>query len=332
MKKTIMLSAAAIALGVQMVHTVTVNADELPAEQTKAKDETPANVDAEADSKAPEQEVTGDTVNEDLDGSEQETVADVNGSNDNPEKNPDDTTTTDKNDEDKSTQEETDVDSIKEYPVDDQGRPYDPETGRLIDTNGKKDHGWTDRSQLDADSVVRSGHLTDMVYGMWGDVASRPQTPKTEKLIEKIKAAAKFLQPEFGLHYSSRDELEAYFANFDKEMATIETYNDDGTPVEPVVPEEPVKPVDDTKKTSSSSSHSSNHSSVVIVENDTTESVDLTVTTIRQASLVTKDGKRVINRELVNDSAWHVEEKATINGQTMYRISENEWVSANDVK
>jgi len=57
-----------------------------------------------------------------------------------------------------------------------------------------------------------------------------------------------------------------------------------------------------------------------------------TVRTKHMALLYTLDGNQVKNRALAGNSAWYSDRYATINGQTMYRVATNEWVSANDLK
>jgi len=56
------------------------------------------------------------------------------------------------------------------------------------------------------------------------------------------------------------------------------------------------------------------------------------VTTKNQAALFTKDGKKVNNRALAANTAWYTDKNAIINGQKMYHVATNEWVSANDIK
>lgn len=56
------------------------------------------------------------------------------------------------------------------------------------------------------------------------------------------------------------------------------------------------------------------------------------VTTKNQAMLFTKDGKQVKNRALAANTAWYTDKNQIINGQKMYHVATNEWVSANDIK
>jgi len=56
------------------------------------------------------------------------------------------------------------------------------------------------------------------------------------------------------------------------------------------------------------------------------------VTTKNQAALFTKNGEKVNNRALAANTAWYTDKNAIINGQKMYHVATNEWVSANDVK
>lgn len=57
-----------------------------------------------------------------------------------------------------------------------------------------------------------------------------------------------------------------------------------------------------------------------------------TITTNKQAHLYTGKGKLITNRVLGNNTAWLTDQSATIDGQTMYRVATNEWLSANDIK
>lgn len=57
-----------------------------------------------------------------------------------------------------------------------------------------------------------------------------------------------------------------------------------------------------------------------------------TVTTNKQASLYTATGKRVTDRALSASTPWYSDRTSTINGQTMYRVATDEWVSAEDIQ
>lgn len=61
------------------------------------------------------------------------------------------------------------------------------------------------------------------------------------------------------------------------------------------------------------------------------ESMETNIVTSRLASLYTSTGKLVKNRALDANTAWKTDRAAKINGQTMYRVASNEWVSANDI-
>jgi len=56
------------------------------------------------------------------------------------------------------------------------------------------------------------------------------------------------------------------------------------------------------------------------------------VTTSHLAYLYTAQGKAVNDRALSAHSAWFTDRYATINGEKMYRVSTDEWVSSNDVE
>lgn len=57
-----------------------------------------------------------------------------------------------------------------------------------------------------------------------------------------------------------------------------------------------------------------------------------TVTTNKQAFLYHKNGDQVANRGLAANTSWYTDQSATINGQKMYRVATDEWLSVNDVK
>jgi len=54
--------------------------------------------------------------------------------------------------------------------------------------------------------------------------------------------------------------------------------------------------------------------------------------TKNEARLYTANGDIVRSRALAGNTAWHTDKSATINGQTMYRVATNEWVSSADLK
>lgn len=54
--------------------------------------------------------------------------------------------------------------------------------------------------------------------------------------------------------------------------------------------------------------------------------------TKNEARLYTGNGNLVAGRALSKNTSWFTDKSATINGQTMYRVSTNEWVGANDIK
>lgn len=55
------------------------------------------------------------------------------------------------------------------------------------------------------------------------------------------------------------------------------------------------------------------------------------VFTKNDTRLYQANGQKVTNRALAKNTAWRTDKSATINGQTMYRVATNEWVSANDL-
>ena len=56
------------------------------------------------------------------------------------------------------------------------------------------------------------------------------------------------------------------------------------------------------------------------------------VSSNKVAGLYTSKGNKVTNRALAADSLWYSDRTATINGQTMYRVATDEWISARDTK
>ena len=56
------------------------------------------------------------------------------------------------------------------------------------------------------------------------------------------------------------------------------------------------------------------------------------VTTKNMATLYTESGVKITNRALAPNTPWYTDRSATINGQKMYRVATNEWVSAIDIK
>lgn len=54
--------------------------------------------------------------------------------------------------------------------------------------------------------------------------------------------------------------------------------------------------------------------------------------TKNEARLYTANGDIVRSRALAGNTAWRTDKSATINGQTMYRVATNEWVSSADLK
>ncbi|WP_229239909.1 SLAP domain-containing protein [Companilactobacillus futsaii] len=55
------------------------------------------------------------------------------------------------------------------------------------------------------------------------------------------------------------------------------------------------------------------------------------VFTKNNARLYQANGQKVTNRALAKNTTWRTDKSATINGQTMYRVATNEWVSANNL-
>ena len=62
------------------------------------------------------------------------------------------------------------------------------------------------------------------------------------------------------------------------------------------------------------------------------ESLNTTVTTNKQATLFTSTGKQVKSRALAANTPWRTDRSAIINGEKMYRVATNEWVSSADIQ
>lgn len=78
-----------------------------------------------------------------------------------------------------------------------------------------------------------------------------------------------------------------------------------------------------------------NKKSVEVVVKSTTESKITAfkgkISTKKQAVLYSKDGKKIANRGLGINSDWASDKKMTLNGETYYGVSTNEFVKASDV-
>ena len=210
------------------------------------------------------------------------------------------------------------------YVLDDNGNPIEDvnsDSGYVVKPN-------TD--VYDGETIVASGHLTDNIYYLGGtlDDEIRQQGSMTNKqgyLVSLVNEAKYFLKFE-NYAYANLDELETYFTKFRETYDMINSaYNDDGTliaPVTPVIPE--VEPIE--SHSHSNGSHSSG------VKSTTNENVDMTVIAIKRANLYRLNGDLVTHRGIELASSWHIDKQATINGQLMYRISNDEWVAASDVQ
>lgn len=56
------------------------------------------------------------------------------------------------------------------------------------------------------------------------------------------------------------------------------------------------------------------------------------IDTNKVSSLYTSTGKKVTNRALAAHTGWYTDRMATINGQIMYRIATDEWISISDTQ
>lgn len=375
MKKTLILSIATVALGVQMANTVTTKADDVETETSQTSVEEIKN-EADQLNQAANDEETSEpaAVNEEdsqvVEESESEQTTD-NQEKDQALEEPaveqsQDGTTTDKDTPEDDAEVENDGISVKTIkpktpnmdnsvnPADEGPLliPYkvysneivyvlDPETNQPIEdaddhsktgykTNGLDVVYGDEASEIDA----ISGDFTNEVYSNGGEWGWQEATPKNLKIRALVREAEYFM--EFRNHgYSNLAELNDYMTKYRELYNQFIAENDDGTPI---------VPVDDTKTTNHESDHTStpvtpvdesktaNHGSKTVIEGNNSETIDLTITTIRQATLYTENGDVVGNRALVKDSTWRVDKVAMINGQKMYRVTPTEWVSAKDVK
>jgi len=276
---TIILGVAALSLGTQVMNTTTALAsDEI--EQTGSNEETTSSVDESVGG----YESIGDIISNDSEFKMSE-----NGVG----------TDTVKYVTDQGTQTGADTETSEEIKT----VPVTEENNGTWDKDIQNDYVKT--IEYDGETNVRSGHLTDMVYSRGGDLSKLPQTPKVLKLIAILDQAKAFLDDKYSQNYKDIDELNAYFAKFDQEYATVESYADNGEPV--VIPTKHV-----TK-------HTSNNNLKSFI-------------TKKQTTLYTAAGKVVKHRSLANNTVWSVMEVTTINGQKMYRVSTSEWVFASDVQ
>ena len=67
-----------------------------------------------------------------------------------------------------------------------------------------------------------------------------------------------------------------------------------------------------------------------VVSNTTNVDAATVAHTTRNASLYKADGKIITNRGLAANTDWAVGKIATINGETMYQVSTNEYLRAKD--
>lgn len=157
-----------------------------------------------------------------------------------------------------------------------------------------------------------AGNYTGTIYSATnGFDANNPVNKKQEMLVALQNEGAFFMKTE-NHGYDSLEDLETYIKNYQIAYENIiSKYNDDGT----------------LRQTGSSNNHNS-----VNIESSNSENLELTVTTIKQATLYTLEGEVVGNRALIKDSTWRVDKVAMINGQKMYRVTPTEWVSAKDVR
>lgn len=182
-----------------------------------------------------------------------------------------------------------------------------------------KENTWNASDDLDDESRLVSSGYTAELWSRWGSIKyGRSQTSKNLKLTSMLEAGIDFIKiqdPKTGrINYHNRQVLDDFIAGFEAEYAKAVALDEyDYGNVIPVT-------------------HHSNHSNFNSIPAKTTDTVDLNITTIKQARLYNEDGKVVKSREAAKKSSWHADKFKMINGQKMYRISENEWISADDVE
>lgn len=222
------------------------------------------------------------------------------------------------------------------YVLDENNQPIlDPN-----DETGYKTRSENEIYAQDPDFRDVSAPFTGTVYGViYGPVKDADNLTVKEKMLKALGREGAFYMQGRNHGYSNSKELSIYRDAFLAKLAEINALNDDGTSkavieTDPIIETNPV-----TEPTTSNHGSSSNHANTNattgennLVVNNNDEEIDLNIKTIKSADLFTKDGKNVTDRGLANESIWHVNEVGIVNGEIMYRISDNEWVSSEDVQ
>lgn len=363
---SIILSAAALGLGMQVNHTVTVQADEVDSSEQDTTDLENQNeifTELEGQTSDPETEEPDETVGEV--SNPQTSSEESNGEATTEESKSDNESVIDKIDDKEvvtktievsKTHNRTNVSDgktpfltvkpLKEVEHTDDPANYgdllvpyvyhgnaavfklDENNQPILDATSSTGYAmkkFEDIYDPKEDLGTISGNYTGDIYSVTNDI-NRENPNKKEQMLLALENEGAFFMKFENHGYSNLADLETYMKNYKLEYANIiNNYNDDGTIKTPVIENQPV-----TVPTKTTHIHSSTTTKATTTVSE--DILNMTVTTIRQANLYTKDGKTVGNRGLVNNSTWRVKEIATINGQKMYRVSDNEWVADNDVK
>lgn len=201
---------------------------------------------------------------------------------------------------------------------------HDAKQVQIVDADGNLTGTVPAHEIYDGNTVQAASGYTDDIYSIrYGVLNVENPTPKVAKLILLTEQAMTYLKPE-NYGYANILELNDYFQKYQNLYDTINAYDDNGEPIKPVAP---------------ASHHSSSNQTLIdsISElnnkgSKNMEEVNMTVTANKKATLYTEKGDAVTNRGVQEDSTWHVDKIATINGKKMYRITDTEWIADEDVK
>lgn len=164
----------------------------------------------------------------------------------------------------------------------------------------------------------------DEVYGAAYYGADGENHTKKGDLIRALGREGAFYMQGRNHGYDTMEDLNKYVDDFMDLLGKINAYDDNGEPIKPVAP---------------ASHHSSSNQTLIDLISELNdkgsknmEEVNMTVTANKKATLYTEKGDTVTNRGVQEDSTWHADKIATINGKKMYRITDTEWIADEDVK
>jgi len=222
-------------------------------------------------------------------------------------------------DETEKTNESTENNSEVDSKSDEETDP-DKKVVTTLDEDGKVFYVYDEKTKALAHSYTEA--IFDVKYGT---LLNLPKTSKNELLLSLTDDMIDFMNDHSAdgkndQKYKSYYELDARISQYNKAYAEANKLADDWDPNAPVVEEQPVT---ETKPVVKPVYHTTSN---------TNEVFSKTVTTNKQATLFTDEGKKITNRALIENSSWRVDKAAVINGQKMYHVATNEWVAASDVQ